>query len=203
MRIKGEYKDILWKNSKMIKEWEWRANTIAPEYGNFLAAVMKKEYKVSDTPFGVGIEYIAVGSSTNKDPAVFRGRVESFFNNLNLHPGDESKPFPVPVNNWIWAKKIIDVADIIYLKPDDSPAEPNVITNKLQIQVKFEKTEPDTTDTLEFVEFALVGIYKPESEPFDTNRMFLINHVNHGVITKDNETELTRTIKLSFPITCT
>ncbi len=53
---------------------------------------------------------------------------------------------------------------------------------------------------VEFKEFALLGIDKNSDNQFDTTRLFLVNYVSHGAITKDKDTELSRTIKLMFPM---
>jgi hypothetical protein len=50
-----------------------------------------------------------------------------------------------------------------------------------------------------FEEFALLGIDK-ESGSFVQEKLFFINYVDHGLITKDENMELTRTIILTFPI---
>ena len=42
MEIKGEYRDILRRNNAAIIDTGWRSNTIADDFGRFLAALMKK-----------------------------------------------------------------------------------------------------------------------------------------------------------------
>ena len=84
----------------------------------------------------------------------------------------------------------------IYLNPE----EVDTVTNRIKIDVKFGNEEP-SEEPLEFKEFALLGIDKKNSDgTFDTEKMFFINYVDHGVITKYKSTELKRTVKLTFPI---
>lgn len=181
MNIKGEYRDVLIKKGTVIEDRGWRSNSITEDYGRFLAALMKKE--VTD----MGIEYIAVGSgSENVDS--FKTNAANYFNKDKVKP--ENK------NYWIWAKKI-KPEKIIYLDKDDNATD--IITNKLQIDITIEKSEP-TNETLIFEQFALLGIGKKGNNSFDTDKMFLINYVDHGPITKDVSMELERTIKLTFPI---
>ena len=152
---------------------------------------MKKEFQPP-----IGIEYIAVGDSgTENDPDAFRTLLVDYFNWLN-QPGNSG---PRRENNhWAWIKQI-EAGNMKYLDENDNevPPESQDITNKLKIEVIINEDEP-SQDTFDFKEFALLGIAK--NGTFDTERLFLINHVSHGQITKDNTMELTRTIKLTFPI---
>jgi hypothetical protein len=175
MKIKGEYKDILVKNDRIIEERGWKSNTIAEDYGRFLAALMKKE----DTIAGTGIEYIAVGGG-NASIDEFTNNVKTFFktNTLTEPP-------------WAWTKQI-QTGDIIYLDKDGNPAKAKTITNRLQIDVTIKEEEP-TEKTFVFEQFALLGINAAK------DNMFLINYVDHGPITKDSSMKLERTIRLTFP----
>jgi hypothetical protein len=85
----------------------------------------------------------------------------------------------------------------IYLCINLEGEEVDTVTNRLRIDVTFGKNEP-LEETLEFEEFALLGIDKDDT--FDTDKLFFINYVDHGVITKDKNMELTRSIRLTFPI---
>lgn len=183
MIIKGQYRDVIIRHGKVLQDRGWKSNTIVPDYGRFLAALMKKDFQQP-----VGIEYIAVGSGS-RDDAEFREKVIGYFNWLN----DEPAPIgPLTTgNNWVWAKKI-EPGEIEYL--NDSENTVTDVTNRIRLEVKFLKNEPNDS-TLNFQEFALLGIDK-----FDTARMFLVNYVKHGPITKDSSMELSRTIKLEFPI---
>ena len=87
----------------------------------------------------------------------------------------------------------------IYLCINLEGEEVDAVTNRLKIDVKFEKNEP-SEDSFEFKEFALLGIDKKSDGTFDTEKMFFINYVDHGLITKDENMVLTRTIILTFPI---
>lgn len=182
MNIKGEYKDVLIRKGMVIEDRGWRSNSITEDYGRFLAALMKKDVS------GIGIEYIAVGSGSES--------VDSFKTNAELYFQDNDKTVKHDTY-WIWAKEI-ESKNIIYLEIDDKPAQPGTITNKLQIDITIEKSEP-TNETLIFEQFALLGIGK-KGNKFDTDKMFLINYVDHEPITKYVSMELERTIKLTFPI---
>ncbi len=179
MKIKGEYRDILSKNGEVMVDTGWKSNDIVEDYGRFLAALMKKDFKQK-----VGIDYMAVGSGSNDD-AEFKSKVKTFFD--SNRPNE--LPEPTSKDNWVWAKKIED-KHINYLDVVDES------TNKLKIDVKIEKNEP-SEGTFDFKEFALLGIDK-EGGKFVPGEMFFINYVDHGLITKDEKMELTRTIKLTF-----
>jgi hypothetical protein len=191
MKIKGEYRDRLTTGRDLIKDTGWQSNTITGDYGKFLAALMKKEFNKQ-----VGVEYIAVGSGSDNFLA-FRQKTAAYFNMLK-----EDKPGPYPPyldeekNYWIWVKKITP-GDMTYLYPKGS--EETGATNRLSIEVTFTGSEP-AKDTFDFKEFGLLGIDRDANEKFDTQKMFFINYVDHGQITKDEKMELTRTVKLSFPI---
>ena len=185
MNIKGEYRDVLSRNGATLVDTGWNSNTIVADYGRFLAALMKKDFEGQ-----VGIEYMAVGGS-DRGASEFKIRVEKFFNKEELTTDEE----------WVWAKKI-DTGDMVYLDKDGNEiSDPKVRTNKLRIDVTFAKDEPKLPGTtFTFKEFALLGIYeKPDEGTFDTDRMFFINYVDHGLITKDGSMDLTRTIILTFP----
>ena len=184
MKIKGEYRDVLSRNGEVIVDTGWHSNVIVEDYGRFLAALMKKDFKQT-----VGIDYMAVGSGSENDEQ-FKTRVKDFFKSTQ-----KSEDY------WVWAK-LIDVSDIKYLNPKDEVV--NDVTNRLRIEVTFRKEEegeqPEPPEeTLEFREFALLGIDK-EGGNFLPKKLFFINYVNHGPITKDKSMVLTRTIILTFPI---
>ncbi|MCK4734853.1 MAG: hypothetical protein KAT65_20530 [Methanophagales archaeon] len=193
MNIKGEYRDVLSRNGTVIVDTRWKSNEIVDDYGRFLAALMKKAFEQK-----VGIEYIAVGSGSDNDCAVFKAKVEKFFDEwYNTGKTGHLKGD----NYWVWAKKI-DVDNIIYLDDEGKEVrDPDIFTNRLKIDVKFKKEEP-SEDTLVFKEFALRGIDKKDKkdDKSNTEKLFFINYVDHGRITKDKSTELTRSIKLTFPI---
>jgi len=185
MIIKGEYRDVISKRGESIKDSGWKSNTIAPDYGKFLAALMKKEFNKQG-----GIDYIAVGSSgTEHNFNSFSEKVVYYFIN--------DRPIPQPGQPWVWAQEIKPM-NITYL--DENDEEVGEMTNKLKIEVTIGEDEP-STGTFDFFEFALVGIYRnQETAELTEDNIFFINYVNHGQITKDNTMELTRTIKLTFPI---
>ena len=190
MKIKGEYRDILSRNGEVIVDTCWKSNAIVEDYGRFLAALMKKDFIKGQ----VGIEYMAVGSGS-KDYAEFKSKVESFFKKGSL-----DQPYkPESDDNWVWAKEI-EADRIKYLDEEGEVIDDSdkIITNRLTIDVTFGKGEP-SEETLEFKEFALLGIDK-EGDIFVPKKLFFINYVDHGLITKDESMVLTRTIILTFPI---
>jgi hypothetical protein len=183
MNIEGKYRDILSRNGATLVDTGWNSNAIVADYGRFLAALMKKDFEGQ-----VGIEYMAVGGS-DEGASEFKTRVEKFFNKEELTTEDE----------WVWAKKIYP-DDMTYLDTDGNEiSDPKIRTNKLRIDVTFAKNEPPGGDS-DLREFALLGIYEDSGGTFDTSRMFFVNYVWHGLITKDESTELTRTVILTFPV---
>lgn len=187
MEIKGEYRDILRRNNAAIIDTGWRSNTIADDFGRFLAALMKKDINPAAR---AGIDYIAVGSGGNK-PAEFKKRVVALFN----RPGGVSgEPLEIPEKGWIWAKPI-DASRLEYL--DSSDRESPSITNRIKVDIEFEENEP-TQSAWDFEEFGLIGVDKgPDGRP-DPDKLFLINYVSHGKISKVQSMTLTRTIVLKF-----
>jgi len=187
LKIKGEYRDVIYRKGKVIMDNGWKSNTIVGDCGRFLAALMKKDFYGQ----AIGVEYIAVGTGNGENPEDFKDKLSGYFEWLN-HP-ENTEP------EGVWAKKI---EDIKYLDEEDNevPETETNITNKLKISVTIGEDEP-SEEPFNLKEFALVGICKdPDTSKFDLDRMFLINYVEHGVITKDNTMELSRTIKLTFPI---
>lgn len=182
MNIKGEYRDVIKRNGRVIKDFGWRSNKIVADFGKFLAALMKKDFERKEP---VGIEYIAVGSGS-ADEEEFKVRIGKFFGDNKIE------------NNgyWVWAKSIdeINYAGL---------PEGEEISNAIRIEMDFQENEPEAK-TFELREFALVGIGKKEDDTdkviLDVNRLFLINYVSHGPITKDKDMTLSRTINLTFPI---
>ena len=182
MNIEGKYRDILSRNGATLADTGWNSNTIVADYGRFLAALMKKDFEGQ----AVGIEYMAVGSGSEDGASEFKERVEKFFK------GDLTE------DERVWAKKI-DPDDMTYLDKDGNEiSDPEIRTNKLKIVVTFAKDEPPGGAS-DLREFALLGIYEDSGGTFDTSRMFFVNYVGHGLITKDESTELTRTVILTFP----
>ena len=181
MNIEGKYRDILSKNGATLEDTGWNSNTIVADYGRFLAALMKKDFEGQ-----VGIEYMVVGGG-DKGASEFKIRVKKFFKE-ELEEEDE----------WVWKKKI-HTGDMTYLDKDGNEiSDPEIRTNKLKIVVTFAKDEPPGGAS-DLREFALLGIYEDSGGTFDTSRMFFVNYVGHGLITKDESTELTRTVILTFP----
>lgn len=189
MIVKGDYRDVLSKKSMNILDSGWTPNTIVEDCGNLLAAMMKKDLGINP----VGIEYIAAGSYGDKD--IFMEKVAKMFRT-------DMDSWPLKENgNWIWAKKIIQDKEITYLDKNDM--ETDNITNHIKIEVTFERNEP-LDETFDFREFALLSVAettdKKGNVKFDTGRLFFINYVSHGLITKDESMQLSRTIKLRFPL---
>jgi hypothetical protein len=131
---------------------------------------------------------MAVGGG-NKNETIFKTNVKSFFETPD-------KPFEAVGGGWAWAKKI-DESDMEYL--DDDKEVSGKVTNRLEIRVVFGEGVPVEEKTLVFEQFALLGIDKPEGNP-DTDKIFFVDYVKHGPITKDASSKLTRTVVLTFPL---
>ena len=201
MRIKGEFRDVLKKNEEIIEDRGWKSNTIVADFGNFLAALMKKDFKdEKDTSIGIGVDYIAVGGGRNNNSKEFQPKVNEFFKNINPEKSEWNKPYLDVSNedNWVWVKKIND-SEIAYLS-DDNKKTANKVTNKLQIELTFDKNYPDSIKPLKFEEFALLGYYDKGTETDKEAKIFFVNYATHGVITKEKDMTLKRTIHLTFPI---
>jgi hypothetical protein len=182
MIIKGEYHDVLCRDGAPVHDSGWRSNTIVQDCGKFLAALMKKEFGET-----VGVEYMAVGSGS-AGPGEFKTKIASFFQSGSL-----DAPYTAPGGtDWVWAKKI-SVDDIKFLTPGGDVT--TSATNRIKVEVTFLEEEP-SRETLVFKEFALLGV----NSALASDRLFLINHVSHGPITKDKSMKLTRTVRLTFPI---
>lgn len=191
MIIKGEYHDVLHQNDNIVSDSGWRSNKIVQDCGKFLAALMKKHFGEA-----VGVEYMAVGSGST-DPELFKTDPEQFKAYLEQFKGKVKSFFlngsPPPFgDDWVWAKQIL-VEDIKFLTPEGN--ETTSPTNRIKIDVTFEETEP-SLQTLVFKEFALVGV----DGSLEPDKLFMINYVAHGPITKDKSMKLTRTVRLTFPI---
>lgn len=186
-RIKGEYRDIISHRGVPFEDRGWRSNTIVADFGLFMASLLKKEYGSL-----VGLEYLAVGSGTQNADA-FKVRMETFFS--NVHGGSSPNAYQEDSYGWVWARKI-EGSDMSFLQ-DGNPT--NDITNTLQISLDIEAGTPldgsGQAQTLEFREFALLGI-----DGTDSGTLRMVNYVNHGVITKDPTMKLTREIRLKFPV---
>lgn len=194
MFIQGKFRDVLKRNEEVIEDRGWKSNKIVPDFGNFLAAVMKKEFKKDikdekNVSIGVGIEYIAVGCGSN-DPDVFKTRVGEFFKNVKSD--EQNKPYRYDGNpdNWVWVKRI-DNSDIEYVSGE---------SNKLQINVTFDNDNPIAAQSLKFEELALLGYHDLGTATDPEKKLFFINYATHGTITKEKDMVVTRTINLTFPI---
>ncbi len=188
MEIKGVYRDTLRHNGSAVIDTGWRSNTIADDFGRFLAALMKKDINPG---YKAGVDYIAVGRGAN-NPTEFKARVVKLFSE-NL-----SKPLEIADRGWVWAKPI-DSAKLEYIDSTDN--ESSTITNRIQIETEFKEDEPiheATQEAWDFEEFGLIGVDKKEDGSPNSEKLFLINYVSHGKISKVRSMTLTRTIKLSF-----
>jgi hypothetical protein len=194
MRIKGEFRDILKRNGEIIEDKGWKSNEIVPDFGEFLAAIMKKDFKDEHgNTIAVGIEYIAVGCGSGGREN-FKNKVGEFFKELKSGHLAEDEPYVYDDNpdKWIWAKKI-NYNEIGY---------ENDTRNKLRIDVTFGNDNPKNPENhaLKFEEFALLGYHDPSGGPNSEIKLFFINYATHGTIEKEKNTTITRTIKLTFPV---
>lgn len=200
MHIKGEFRDILKRNGEIIEDRGWKSNKIVPDFGNFLAAIMKKDFRgIDQKPIAIGIEYIAVGCGSGGQDD-FKNKVGDFFKELKLGNLAEDEPYVYDdnpdnegnPNKWVWAKKI-NYNEIGY---------ENDIRNKLRVDVTFGNDNPKNpgNQALKFEEFALLGYHDPSTETNSEIKLFFINYATHGTIEKEKNTTITRTIKLTFPI---
>lgn len=195
MLIKGVYRDIIRRCGREIADTGWSSNNISKDYGKFLAALMKKDFQKK-----AGIDYLIVGTGSagqdqNERENNFKERATTFFTNANLDIKNLSRPllFSPGNDNWIWANAI-DPKNITYLVGNNLPQN---ISNSINVRIPFDEGVP-SQDTLVFGEFALLGIDMVDNK-FDINKMFFIDYVSHGKITKDKSTQLVRDIKLTFP----
>ncbi len=183
--FKGVYRDIISRNGQLLEDRGWRSNKIVADFGLFLAALMKKDFSKQ-----VGLEYLAVGQGSDNETD-FKTRMESLFAG-----GGDPLPIYEDAKGWIWAKRIEAVS---YLQ-DDQPTQE--VSNELEITITMPPGTP-SSKTLDFSEFALVGIEENINNnklEFNIEKLFLVNYVEHGVITKDELMSLDRTIQLKFPM---
>lgn len=196
MEIKGEYRDVVKKNDEIIEDRGWKPNHISRDLGKLIAAMMRNKDFTSS-----GITHMAVGSSSTAGEGSDNG--ESSFNKRVKDDVFSSLNFDKPVfsykdkSDWVWAKKIDNINFL-----NDKNNQITTITNKLQINVIFEKNDL-SGKALEFKEFALLGTGTYKSEP---KEIFFINYVAHDPISltfqgsnEDESTDLTRTVQLTFP----
>lgn len=196
MKIKGEYRDVVKKNDEIIEDRGWKLNHISQDLGKLIAAMMRNKDFTSS-----GITFMAVGSSSTAGTGNDNG--ESSFNKRVKDEVFPSLDFDKPVfsyinkSDWAWAKKIENINFL-----DDKNNQLTAITNKLQINIIFEKKDL-SEKALEFKEFALLGTGTYKSEP---REIFFINYVAHDPISltfqgsnEDENTDLTRTVQLTFP----
>lgn len=188
MKISGKFKDILLRDGKTIADNGWTSNTIVVDAtnhgdcGSLLAALMKKDSKEI-----IGINYIVVGSGS-KNYEGFKNNIAKALGNMKINIQDHRPEY------WLWAKEIKSM-DVEYLEgPDGQEVPTTKITNKLAIKVNFEKFEPINGD-LEFSEFALIG---GDKDLNSIDKIFFINFVNHGIITKLANDTILRTVHLTF-----
>jgi hypothetical protein len=185
MKINGQFRDVITGPNGEVTDKGWLSNTIVKDYGRFLAALMKRDFTAV-----TGIDYIAVGN-IKQDYETFKTKIIAFFTEGKL-----DKPLWFNDEQWVWAKKI-QPGEMRYLKENGGESLP--ATDTLQIDIVFGENEPQ--DTLIFKEFSLLGADDKKTGGLpDTSKMFFINYVTHGPITKDKRMVLTRTVKLTFPI---
>ncbi len=197
----GEYNDELRHHNKLILKTGWRSNFIQPDFGRFLAALLKKDFKER-----IGIEYMVVGGHVDSNAPHhddvgdngFRDRMREYFGTTPPPPsGSQDQLLPVKQvaagKYWICAARLF-AENIEYDFSDPAAGIPN----KLRITFTFQQNAP--TGTYCFEEFSLVGIEpNADNTSFNLSKLFAINYVSHGKYIKDNNVSLERTINLSFP----
>ncbi len=97
----------------------------------------------------------------------------------------------------MWAKEILP-GDLKYI--DHLDIETSTVTQRLKIDINFTQAEP-AQGTYIFKEFGLLGIDKDPQGKSIIDRVYFINYVAHGQVTKDNTMQFSRTVKLLFPMT--
>ncbi|MDD4651460.1 MAG: hypothetical protein PHQ34_04445 [Methanothrix sp.] len=189
MKITGKFKDIILRDGKMVADNGWTSNTIVVDEedhgdcGSFLVALVKKEFN------GItGINYMVVGSGS-KDYKDFKDKISKInpLSGITVFQGKSP-------DNWFWATEIKN-ANMDYLEgPDGNEVITKKITNKLEIRVTFGKDIP-VPETLYFGEFALIG---SDGVGTSLSKIFFINYVNKGIITKLANDTILRTVHLTF-----
>lgn len=193
MKIRGEYRDIITRNEEILVDRGWKSNNISKDLGKLIAAMMRNKDFTSN-----GITYMAVGSSSNAGSENdFKARVYKVFQWSTVDQNIKPPIYHSQNSDWAWAKPIEDI-NFLY----DQSNRSTDVTNKLQINVTFNKNESDLKDkTLEFKEFALLGIGTYNGK---TDEIFFINYVDHPPISitfhsdSEDSTVLTRTVQLTF-----
>lgn len=179
MIMKGNFRDVIKAEGEPIEDKGWMPNSINEDFGRFLAATVKKDKTIEKWDF-----YIAVGNTSKQGTGE---RTKRFKENIKQFFEKTSAPYVDKDGNWAWAKLI--KPEMIKYKLNTTVSQD--ITNMLQIDVNFEKEEPDS-QTRELAEFSLLfkvgdGIY-------------LMNYATHGTISKTSSMTLDRTIILKFPV---
>ncbi len=191
MKIRGEYRDIITRNEEILDDRGWKSNNISKDLGKLIAAMMRNKDFTSN-----GIIYMAVGSSSTAGNENGENAFYTLVKDKVFSPSDfETQNFYYNNDHdWAWAKPI---SQISFLDQNNQ----STITNKLKIEVTFDKNEETLSGkTLEFKEFALLRIGKY----VDESQIFFINYVDHPPISirfqsdSEDSTVLTRTVQLTF-----
>lgn len=183
MKVYGKYRDVLIEGEQVLEDRGWMSNTITEDFGKFLAATIKGDWREWKLMIAVG-----KGSVTNPSPKkeedirAFRENIKKFLDQGGKNPIRWGE-------NWVWAKEI-EQKDVKYI--DESGKASANPTNRLQISVVFAEKEP-ADDQFLFEEFSVMGAKKD-------NSIFLMNCVKHAGISKNKNMRLERTIVFKFPL---
>jgi hypothetical protein len=176
---RGQFRDIIVLDEHNVFDSGWRSNSIADDYGKFLAAQMRGDYNGR-------IKYLAIGGggadgTPEERASSFKNKIIQFFK--------EGKKEPNGVVDWVWAKEI-DSKNIDYIDENSNAVKEN--TNRLQVRVELKKDEPKAETALQLTEFGLLIC------PDNDDAIYLLNYVSHAPIGKTKDMTLDRTIELTF-----
>ena len=184
MKVYGKYRDVLIEGEQVLEDRGWMSNTITEDFGKFLAATIKGDWRAWDLEIAVGKGSVIYPSpKKEEDIRDFRENIKKFLDS------QRTDPYKWGEKNWVWAKKI-EPKDVNYIDESGKPsANP---TNRLQISVVFAEKEPDNGQFL-FEEFSVMGVNQDKS-------ILLMNCVKHPGISKNINMRLERTIIFKFPL---
>jgi hypothetical protein len=187
--IKGQYRDIIRYSTGDVRDSGWKSNSIQSDCGRFFAALLKKDFSTK-----IGIEYLVVGGPIDPKKTTIlypEDKVNTFSNGFKNRIINYFKDNIEDGNYWVYAAKL-EENNISYYPPNTENGNPN----KLKISYTFEELSLEGKDYY-FKEFSLIGIDILPNGSFKD--LYLINYVNHGIITKHKNLSWERSIVLTFP----